>query len=185
MQISSNIEALLSCCAIASLNKPKVIPKILINLDALDLSKIREAFFKISTVIGLPKSINALQELHEYTSRLNIKLIDPRPFELLDGRILFDKVYARNSEKVLVKINQTYPLMTHLILNSYSSVLSQGGLLSEAETELAMIASLYVQGGAVLSQCKSHELGAVNCGATSEDVKNAIRIADSMLQSKL
>lgn len=154
--------------------------------------RIREALIKSAAIAGLPRAINSLLALKAITPP---HLIDEpmgysptsRPVDIYDvpssqilhrGQVFFDKVYGKVSKRVMSQMDRSgtedLGLTARLI---YGYILSNTNVLSPAETSFVVISALIPQD--VNPQLKGHLKGALNGGATIEEVK-AVR--DVVLQ---
>ncbi|KAI9294365.1 hypothetical protein K502DRAFT_259789 [Neoconidiobolus thromboides FSU 785] len=125
----------------------------------------RESLVKISSVIGIPKCINASNEIFrlipkEISERLNKEAIRKRD-NLEDiykrGEETFNTIYTKQADKVRTIINQSNPDLLFLVNETYSKIISESKILTLEQTELIMIAALVPQ--QVPNQLKSHLLG--------------------------
>ncbi|KAH6681934.1 AhpD-like protein [Halenospora varia] len=146
--------------------------------------RIREALIKSSAVGGVPKTINALLALKEVTP---IELQDevsefsptsrrieiyhtPMPEILTRGQTFFENIYGKISKRVMGQMERSGTEDLGLIARlTYSYILSNTSVLSPAETSYVMIAGLIPQD--VNPQLKGHLRGALNGGATKDEVK--------------
>lgn len=141
----------------------------------------REALLKAAALAGLQRTINSLTQLKNVT-----------PMELRETRVLrpvhapppvaggpaevgadfFSKVYGKITKRVLGQLSTAYPdLGWYTIDHVYDPLLSFTGVLSAKETSLVVIACLIPQD--VNPQLKGHLKGALNNGATPEEVGSA------------
>jgi len=146
--------------------------------------KLREALIKSSAIGGLPKTINALLALKEATP--HCLLDEPtkcsptsRATELYDlpasdimrrGQTFFNQLYGKVSKRVMGQMDRsgTEDLGVTARL-MYGYILSNTNVLSAAESSFVLIAGLIPQD--VNPQLKGHLKGALNNGATVEEVK--------------
>ncbi|KAI9099280.1 hypothetical protein DFS34DRAFT_649003 [Phlyctochytrium arcticum] len=197
------------CAALMSANAPEVIPHAVQymteELAKSDKERInfllhgREAIFKAYTVAGTPKAINGLTELRnaaialcpiahqEVEERLSNTARVPESFNDVQdwtnrGEELFDQIYGRTAKRLKSILTSLHPDLLPLILSeSYGKVLAENSVLELSVTELIMVAALKVQGGAVSRQVESHRRGAAQLGCSSEQIKAAEFIADSVV----
>lgn len=161
---------LIICCALASLNRPDLIP----TFDAGLAPKVNEALWKISTVSGIPKTINALQVIHSRFGSLNTS----RSMKLRNEKEFFGKVYGSVAEKLLLRLDSYHPRLKSTILNSYGQILADFSVLDEIETETCLIAALIVQGGLVEErQGFSHKRALISFGMKEEQLSGIIQLA--------
>ncbi|RDL40535.1 Yjr111c-like protein [Venustampulla echinocandica] len=164
--------------------------------------RMREALLKTSAIGGVPKAINAILVLKEVTP---IELQDaPNSFsptsrrtdiyntpttEILErGQSFFNKIYGKISKRVISQLDQSGTEDLGLIARlMYSYVLSPSNVLIPVETSYIMIAGLIPQD--VNPQLKGHLRGALNGGATEEEVRAvrdiSIRMCESLGMAKL
>ncbi|KAI9727594.1 MAG: hypothetical protein M1834_008033 [Cirrosporium novae-zelandiae] len=144
--------------------------------------RMREALVKSAAVTGLPKAINALLALKSATPQ---HLLDLPPkhfalrkkdvFETPSGRVLergqrfFDSVYGKISGRVMGQMERSGTEDLGIVGRlMYAYILSQEGVLGKVETSYCLVAGLIPQD--VNPQLKGHLKGAVNNGATAEEV---------------
>ncbi|MCJ1477498.1 hypothetical protein MMC13_006170 [Lambiella insularis] len=146
--------------------------------------KMREALVKAAPIGGLPKAINALFSLKTVTP--STLLDEPlafsptsRPAEVYDvppsrilhrGQTFFDKVYGKVSKRVMGQMDRSgtedLGITARLM---YGYILSNTSVLSAAESSYVLVAGLIPQD--VNPQLKGHLKGALNNGATVDEVK--------------
>ncbi|CAM1510251.1 Fc.00g005860.m01.CDS01, partial [Cosmosporella sp. VM-42] len=190
----------ITATTLSALNRPDELPKVLRHaiedgLEATETAagpdeqlrvsrRIREALIKASSVGGMPKTINALLALKAVTPEA---LLDPPqgdisseryrdihdtpPSRVLQrGQTFFEKIYGKVSRRVMGQMDRSgaedLGLMARLM---YGYVISNTSILSPAETSFVLIASLIPQD--VNPQLKGHLRGALNGGATVEEVR--------------
>jgi len=151
--------------------------------------RIRESLVKSAAIIGLPKTINALFALKEVTPKH--LLDDPlgyspsgRTVDLYNtpssqvfqrGQRFFDQVYGKVSKRVMGQMDRSGTEDLGLLARiEYGYILSPTGVLDAAESSMVVLASLIPQD--VNPQLKGHLVGAVNNGASREEV-GAVREA--------
>ncbi|KAL2142468.1 hypothetical protein VTI28DRAFT_1116 [Corynascus sepedonium] len=189
---------LIAATTLSQLNRPDEIPKL--YQDALQYDsgdavsdhdeklrisrRMREALIKAAAVGGVPRTINALIELRKVTPD---ELLDepesfsptgrradiyetPAPQIMERGQNFFATVYGKVTNRVMNQMDRSgtedLGLMARLM---YGYVLSNTSVLSAAETSFVMIAGLIPQD--VNPQLKGHLKGALNSGATADQVK--------------
>ncbi|AEO56768.1 hypothetical protein MYCTH_47732 [Thermothelomyces thermophilus ATCC 42464] len=146
--------------------------------------RIREALIKAAAVGGVPRTINALLELKKVTPD---ELLDepesfsptgrradvydtPAPLIMQRGQSFFETVYGKVTRKVMNQMDHSGTEDLGLVARlMYGYVLSNTSVLSAAETSFVMIAGLIPLD--VNPQLKGHLKGALNGGATVEQVK--------------
>ncbi|MCJ1235300.1 hypothetical protein MMC14_003267 [Varicellaria rhodocarpa] len=199
-QLPSHSWYFIACVTLSMLNRPDEIPKVFNhviergagNVDSAPgheeklkiARKTREALVKLAPIGGLPRTINALFSLKNVTAS---SLLDEplrysptsRPIEVYDmpsstilhrGQMYFDKVYGKVSKRVMAQMDRsgTEDLgITARLLYGY--ILSNTSVLTAAESSYVLMAGLIPQD--VNPQLKGHLKGAINNGATLEDVK--------------
>lgn len=135
--------------------------------------QIRESLLKSSALGGLPKAINSLMQLKNATPKelREVELQrDPKVAQNSEiGAEFFDQVYGKISKRVMGQMSTAYPDLGYYALNHvYAPLLSYTGILGPKETSLVVIACLVPQD--VNPQLKGHLKGALNNGATKEEV---------------
>ncbi|RNJ54939.1 hypothetical protein D7B24_009121 [Verticillium nonalfalfae] len=163
--------------------------------------RMREALVKASAVGGLPKTINALMAMKAVTpSHL---LDDPGEAspttrrhdiengssQILDrGAKFWDRIYGKISKRIMSQMERcgTEDLAVTARL-MYGHILSNTRILSAPETSFVLIAGLIPQD--VNPQLKGHLRGALNAGASKEEVAAVrdlvIRICEAAGMQKL
>ncbi|KAJ5813674.1 uncharacterized protein N7503_000424 [Penicillium pulvis] len=151
--------------------------------------RMREALVKTAAVGGLPKTINALLHLKTETptslldtrpgstpTSRQVDLVETEPMEIIKrGREYFDKTYGKIAHRVMeqMRLSGTEDLDAVARL-FYGHIVSNTDILSPVETSYALIAAIIPQD--VNPQLKGHLKGALNHGATNEEVQ-AVRKA--------
>ncbi|KAK8160574.1 AhpD-like protein [Phyllosticta citrichinensis] len=156
------------------------------------IRRLREGLIKSAAVVGVPKVINALLALKSATPE---NLLDESPDSSPTGRraevygqsfssvwergqLFFEKVYGKISKRVMGQMDRSgtedLGLAARLI---YGYILSNEKVLDAKETSFVCIAGLIPQD--VNPQLKGHLRGALNNGATAEEVR-AVR--DAVIQ---
>ncbi|KAL5598971.1 hypothetical protein BROUX41_003710 [Berkeleyomyces rouxiae] len=146
--------------------------------------RIREALVKSAAIGGLPKTINALFELKQATppafldeplavspTRRRSEVFEtPSAVMLQRGQAYFDMVYGKITQRVMGNMDRSgtedLGLTARLM---YGYILSNTNILTPAETSYVILAALIPQD--VNPQLKGHLKGAVNGGATVENVR--------------
>ncbi|KAK3081297.1 hypothetical protein LTS18_008236 [Coniosporium uncinatum] len=154
------------------------------HTESLQIARrMREALVKSGAIVGLPKSINALFALKSVTpadlldepagdsptSRASDVYTTPSAKILKRGQRFFEQVYGKVSKKVMGQMDNsgTEDLGVTARL-MYGYLLSNTDILSPVETSWVLMAGLIPQD--VNPQLKGHLRGALNNGATSEQV---------------
>ncbi|ROW08998.1 hypothetical protein VMCG_02853 [Cytospora schulzeri] len=129
--------------------------------------RLREALLKTSAIGGLPKTINALQELKKVvpahlsdepggespTGRRRDIYGTPSPQVLDRGETFFNQCYGKVAERVRTSLDHCGTEDLGLAVRlTYAYVLSPAAVLSEAETSFVMIAGLIPQDGTALGE---------------------------------
>lgn len=142
--------------------------------------KLREALVKSSPLVGFPRTINSLREM-------TTNIPPPFPDEFaraadadIDtgkrGKIYFEKTYGKVTQRVLRSMQSSSLDLANIALDyAYGKVLSFNEVVSPLETSLMIIAALVPQD--VNPQLRGHLKGALNHGATKEQVMSARNIA--------
>lgn len=142
--------------------------------------QIRESLLKGAALGGLPKAINSLTQLKHATpmelrepGNTPLRAAQPDVAASSDsdsrGEMFFDQVYGKISARVKGQMSQAYPDLAHYALaHVYAPLLSYTGVLGPKETSLVVVACLVPQD--VNPQLKGHLKGAINNGATKEEV---------------
>ena len=183
---------------LSTLNRPDEIPKVF--EDALKHSsgngsatgqaehlqiarRTREALVKSAAIIGLPKTINALFALKNATPKHLIdepmgysaagRVVDvyttPSSQIMQRGQKFFDQVYGKVTNRVMGQMDRSGTEDLGLLARlEYGYILSPTGILNAAETSFVVLAALVPQD--VNPQLKGHLVGALNNGATREQV---------------
>ncbi|KAH6840989.1 AhpD-like protein [Chaetomium sp. MPI-CAGE-AT-0009] len=188
----------IAATTLSQLNRPDEISKVyqhalrhdlddnILNQDEkLRVSRrIREALIKAAAVGGVPKTINALLELKKVTPEEQLDepeapsptgrradIYDtPAPQIMQRGQTFFEAIYGKITKRVMGQMDRSGTEDLGLVARlMYGYVLSNTSVLSAAETSFVMIAGLIPQD--VNPQLKGHLRGALNGGATVEQVK--------------
>lgn len=140
--------------------------------------QIRESLLKGAALGGLPKTINSLTQL-KHATPIELREPDNTPLRAQPdlraqdadsrGEMFFDQVYGKISGRVKRQMSQAYPDLAHYALaHVYAPLLSYTGVLGPKETSFVVVACLVPQD--VNPQLKGHLKGALNNGATKEEV---------------
>lgn len=188
----------ISATTLSTLNLPHEIPKVFKyaleqspkanHAEQLNVARrTREALIKSAAIIGLPKTINALFALKEATpanlrdeplgfspTARTVDLYTTQASTILQrGQKFFDQVYGKVTSRVMGQMDRSGTEDLGLLARlEYGYILSPTGVLSAAETSYVVLAALVPQD--VNPQLKGHLVGAVNNGASREEV-NAVR----------
>ncbi|KAF2461547.1 AhpD-like protein [Lineolata rhizophorae] len=166
--------------------------------------RLREGLVKSAAVVGLPKqkTINGLFALKTATPA---ELLDEpmgyspsaRPVEVYDvpssqilhrGQRFFDAVYGKVSKRVMGQMDRSGTEDLGVVARlMYGYLLSNTAILSPAESSFVLMAALIPQD--VNPQLKGHLKGAVNNGATVDEVRAVrdivIRICEASGMTRL
>ncbi len=143
--------------------------------EGAEAETLREAVLQNYLFAGYPRCINALAELAALAP------LTPRPAVARDlgawrarGERLCKRVYGRTYPKMIETMRRLHPDLADWILwEGYGKVLSRP-LLDARTRELCVIPVLAA--GGMIPQLRSHLAGARNCGATRDEVREALRI---------
>ncbi|CUS07054.1 unnamed protein product [Tuber aestivum] len=141
--------------------------------------KLREAILKSAAIGGLPKAINSLNILKAVTAlhilsaptTTNRRLLFQPTYHtnaLTRGCQFFDTVYGKVSKRVMGGMRNSYDDLAVVTELLYGHVLSNSEVIGARDTSLTLIAGLIPQN--VNPQLKGHLRGALNNGATAEEV---------------
>ncbi|KAL2126088.1 hypothetical protein VTI74DRAFT_1721 [Chaetomium olivicolor] len=198
--LPGNIWYLIAATTLSQLNRPDEISKVYQDAlrhgpcrsdgapshdEKLCVSRrMREALIKAAAVGGVPRTINALLELKKATPE---ELLDepeasspsgrradfydtPASQVMQRGQTFFEAIYGKISRRVMGQMDrcgtEDLGLVARLV---YGHVLSNTSVLNAVETSYVMIAGLIPQD--VNPQLKGHLRGALNGGATVEEVR--------------
>lgn len=143
----------------------------------------REALIKSAAIIGLPKTINALFALKKVTPKhlqdepmgyspagRVVDVYTAPPSQILQrGQRFFDQVYGKVTNRVMGQMDRSGTEDLGLLARlEYGYILSPTAVLNAAETSFVILAALVPQD--VNPQLKGHLVGALNNGATREQV---------------
>ncbi|KAJ4389490.1 hypothetical protein N0V93_006959 [Gnomoniopsis smithogilvyi] len=158
--------------------------------------RLREALLKTSAIGGIPKTINALQELKKAVpvhladepcsvspSNRRRDIFETPTSQVLDrGQAFFNNCYGKVAERVMTSLDHSGTEDLGLAVRlTYGYVLSTTAILSEAETSFVMIAGLIPQD--VNAQLKGHLKGALNGGASVEQVRAVRQLAINVCEA--
>lgn len=156
--------------------------------QAVVARRIREGLLKGAALGGLPKIINALtflknstpSKLRENTNLRDSAGLDSQQVEQR-GSELWNNVYGKVSKRVKGQLETAYPdLLSYALQHVYGPLLSYDGVLSAKEGSLVIIACLVPQD--VNPQLKGHLRGALNNGASRDEVDEARQMAIEISQ---
>ncbi|MBD3382909.1 MAG: hypothetical protein GF404_12025 [candidate division Zixibacteria bacterium] len=142
--------------------------------------KIYEALLQAYLFLGYPKAIEGLKILREICdkdqnfSRINFSFRYWSEWKIR-GRVLCEKVYGSNYQKLMNRMNEISPEMAEwMIVEGYGKVLARG-VLPGVVRELCSVAILLVNSD--INQLHSHMRGAKNLGATRDEITEAMQLA--------
>ncbi|KAJ4414521.1 hypothetical protein N0V82_007867 [Gnomoniopsis sp. IMI 355080] len=158
--------------------------------------RLREALLKTSAIGGMPKTINALQQLKQAVpvhladepngdslSNRRRDIYETPTSQILDrGQAFFNNCYGKVADRVMTSLDHSGTEDLGLAVRlTYGYVLSTTAILSEAETSFVMIAGLIPQD--VNAQLKGHLKGALNGGASVEQVRAVRQLAINVCEA--
>jgi len=195
-----NVWYFIAGTTLSTLNRPDEIPKVFQHAiekgtgakdstpsdkEQLQIARrTREGLIKSAAIIGLPKTINALFALKEATpkhlrdeplgysqSQRVVDVYTTPPAQILQrGQRFFNQVYGKVTNRVMGQMDRSGTEDLGILARlEYGYILSPSGILNAAETSFVVLASLIPQD--VNPQLKGHLVGAVNNGATEQEVK--------------
>jgi len=144
------------------------------------LEKVHETILQCYLFVGFPAAIEGFISLKKalgttYTSLPSKTTYTHSEWEE-SGNQLFQKIYGKQFSRVrenMTALNKD--LSDWMILEGYGKTLSRSGLLAK-ERELCAVASLAVNRWE--RQLFSHIKGALNCGATKDEIKSVLILSD-------
>ncbi|KAJ2773867.1 hypothetical protein IWQ56_000825 [Coemansia nantahalensis] len=149
----------------------------------------REALLKMSSLMGTPRTINALHALaaavapdsdlaQELAAAPMLRGGDDYSYSRMRARgmELFGAIYGRHAPTVERRLRDLCPdLAEVVVVDSYGHLLAESRRLGPRDTELCAVGCLVPMD--VPAQLKSHCLGAVRLGASDAMVQAALRLA--------
>ena len=138
----------------------------------------REALLQAHLFAGFPRVIEAFEVLRKVGG---VGAAEAEELERcrVDGRILFDRIYADLAGGVGNRLASFHPELAGWVMeHAYGRVLSRGGLTADRRELLAIVA-LALTGQE--RQLMSHLRGAVRCGASPEEVRAALDAVSDLL----
>lgn len=157
---------------------------------ALDLgctpSEVRECLLVVSLFAGFPRTLDALASAGDVLSArgapapaaeqgLPADEAERRETFRRRGRALFDRVYGSKARSVMSRLMDLDPELPLWVLDdAYGKVLARPGL-DPAQRERLAVVLLAALG--LRNQLPGHVRGAVNCGATRDDVLASVEAA--------
>ena len=133
---------------------------------------LREALLQVHLFAGVPRSVESWAVILEAGGAGEVEtgeLLEPDPAA---GMALFTRIYASDSQAVRMMLERQHPLHAQWVLShAYGQVLAREGLSARMREVLACVA-LALTGQE--RQLVSHARGAVRCGATREELLEAV-----------
>ncbi|RPB01374.1 hypothetical protein L873DRAFT_1827230 [Choiromyces venosus 120613-1] len=141
--------------------------------------KLREAILKSAAIGGLPKAVNSLNLLKAVTTPhiLSAPTTTHRRLSLqpayhtqtlAQGSQFFETVYGKVTKRVMGGMRNSYDDLAVVAELIYGHVLSNAEVIGARDTSFCLVAGLIPQD--VNPQLKGHLRGALNNGATAEEV---------------
>jgi len=146
----------------------------------------REALLQVHLFAGIPRQVEAAQVLV-----LAGGLGEPDPGEiegppgvesLARGAALFERIYAGDATPVRERLARGHPEFERWVLeHAYGRVLARPGLAADRRELLAVVA-LAALGQE--RQLASHARGALRCGATAEEIDQALDAVEDLVEAE-
>mmetsp|Transcript_19115 Transcript_19115/g.43847 ORF Transcript_19115/g.43847 Transcript_19115/m.43847 type:complete len:275 (-) Transcript_19115:94-918(-) len=132
-----------------------------------------EAILQLNCLVGFPKTINALAAVQkvgvERTPEWQEEHSSEGNFFAIRGDEACSKIYGEKYQKLRARMAYLHPLLdTFMVEHAYGRVIGRGGCLPLRMRELCVVSVL--SGQDVPMQLASHVQGALNVGATQEEV---------------
>lgn len=158
--------------------------------------RMREGLLKSAAIVGVPKVINAILALKKNTPAHMLDDPDapspsgrvaeiygtPTPTILKRGQTFFERLYGKVSKRIMGQMDRSgtedLGLTARLM---YGYLLSNEKILDAKETSFVAIAGLIPQD--VNPQLKGHLRGALNNGATADEIKAVREIVISVCEA--
>ncbi|KAL6451101.1 SPBC17D11.03c Peroxisomal protein 2 [Candida maltosa Xu316] len=185
----TNTWHLILISTLTQINLPEEIPTIITYLQDHDnnytrlIPRIQDALLKVSMFCGMPKAINSFMTLksvlpEDYLSsmtsnRENITEEDRIADDLIRGSRYFEKMYGDDSGRREDMIEASPDLWNYFHHHVNSPLLSYDAVLDNKDTSLCLIGCIVPQD--VNEMLKVELQGAVNHGATKEEVNDTVR----------
>lgn len=165
------------CAAVGARNRAALSNTIDTAAEQADAAEVEEALLQSYLFVGYPVALQALAMWRERTGKA--APAKARPDSCTDwrarGEAVCETVYAGQYERLRENIARLHPDMERWMLEEgYGKVLSRPGLALKVR-ELCIIGVLV--GLDAPQQLYSHLRGALNAGATAEEVETAVDIA--------
>lgn len=165
------------CAAVGARNRAALSITIDTAAEQADAAEAEEALLQSYLFVGYPVALQALAMWRERTGKLAPATAHPDDCKKrrARGEKVCETVYAGQYEKLRQNIAKLHPEMERWMLEEgYGKVLSRPGLDLKVR-ELCIIGVLV--GLDAPQQLYSHLRGALNAGATTEEVDTAVEIA--------
>ncbi|EPY50672.1 fungal protein [Schizosaccharomyces cryophilus OY26] len=175
---------IVSVVAYSSSNRPESIGGVareaVEHIGPSMFTKLREALVKSAPLVGFPRTINSLRVMAQCFPNAFPNEFSRSSDEYVNtserGKRYFEKTYGKVTERVLNSMQSSSSDLAHIAIDyAYGKVLSFNEILSPLETSLMIIASLVPQD--VNPQLRGHLKGALNHGATKEQVMGARNVS--------
>ncbi|KAI8078830.1 uncharacterized protein BX664DRAFT_342818 [Halteromyces radiatus] len=180
---------LVAAVVMTTLNQSQDIPILYQHVDnQVDVAlRLKDGIFKSVPIIGFPKVINALTQLHtslpfhvqqqlpSHSQRCMMGRTERRE----RGEILFNTIYERHATRVKTQLKEAYPDLGQVVLDdAYGTILSDTQYVSALDTSFIVIAALMVQD--LPQQLKGHYYGAFHLGASDLQLVHVQSIVQSL-----
>ncbi len=165
------------CAAVGARNRAVMANTMIAAAEATDGTAAEEALLQCYLFVGYPLALQALAMWRERTGRAAPEQAsaDAPARWASRGAAICEQVYAGQYDKLRANIARLHPDMERWMLQEgYGKVLSRPGL-DLATRELCIVGVLV--GLDAPQQLYSHLRGALNAGASAEDVESAVEIA--------
>jgi 4-carboxymuconolactone decarboxylase len=130
--------------------------------------EVREALLTLVPFCGFPRALDALTAVRHLLPTPMPEPESARRLWASRGAAMFSRVYGRDAEKVRVNLRGVDAEVSEWIaLDAYGKVLSRTGIHASVRERIAVVL-LAVQG--LRNQLPGHVMGAINCGATPEQI---------------
>lgn len=176
--MNPDLRALIAlCAAVGARNRAALASTIDAAAELADPDAVEEALLQSYLFVGYPLALQALAMWRERTGRSAPDAATPdSPVEWRSrGERVCEQVYAGQYEKLRGNIARLHPDMERWMLEEgYGKVLARPGLDLKVR-ELCIVGVLV--GLDATPQLQSHLRGALNAGATAEEVEMAVEIA--------
>jgi len=135
------------------------------------VADMQEATLQVFLFAGYPRTIDAFEEMADALDPPPPPLETQVPEAEARGLRLFGRIYGRNTEAVVAKLNELHPDFARFVLgDAYGKVLARP-FLPAVERELLAVTMLAAMG--LDAQLRAHARGARRVGASAEEVRHA------------